>query len=307
MALIEETLFGTVDKVHDAIERLRAFEPKDRPYWLAFSGGKDSCVILELAKMAGVNYEAHYSVTSVDPPELVRFIREKYPDVSFDIPHDKNGKPITMWSLIAKNSIPPTRLSRYCCKYLKESNGIGTVTITGVRWAESVRRKENQGVVTFFGKKAKDVLDNAKTDYIQTKKGAVVLNDDNDEARRAVEVCFRTHKTMVNPIIDWKDDDVWEFIHSYNIPYCSLYDKGYKRLGCIGCPMGGSKQMQEQFKEFPKYKENYIRAFKKMVNGINRSDTKFHTAEDVMNWWIGVADKTDSEERSLFDDYDEDY
>lgn len=46
--LIEETLFGTVDKVQVAIERLRAFEPKDRPYWLAFSGGKDllSLVVL---------------------------------------------------------------------------------------------------------------------------------------------------------------------------------------------------------------------------------------------------------------------
>ena len=83
MALIEQTLFNTIDKVQTAIDRLRAFEPKDRPYWLAFSGGKDSCVILELAKMAGVNFEAHYNVTSVDPPELVRFIKKQHPGSQF--------------------------------------------------------------------------------------------------------------------------------------------------------------------------------------------------------------------------------
>ena len=77
--LIEETLLGTIDKVQTAIGRLKAFEPKDRPYWLAFSGGKDSCVILELAKMAGGRFEAHYNCTSVDPPELVRFIKREQP------------------------------------------------------------------------------------------------------------------------------------------------------------------------------------------------------------------------------------
>ena len=150
--LVEHTLFGTIDKVQTAIDRLKAFQPKDKPYWLAFSGGKDSCVILELAKMAGINYEAHYKVTSVDPPELVRFIKKQHPEVSFDIPHDKNGKPISMWSLIKATTMPPSRLMRYCCEKLKESSGQGTIVITGVRWAESVNRKQNQGLVTFTGK-----------------------------------------------------------------------------------------------------------------------------------------------------------
>ena len=153
MALIEQTLFGVTDKVQTAIERLRAFQPKDMPYWLAFSGGKDSCVILELAKMAGVNFEAHYNVTSVDPPELVRFVKKRHPEVHFDIPHDKNGKPISMWSLLKSRGMPPTRVARYCCEKLKESSGKGTVTITGVRWAESQNRKKNQALVNVFGKK----------------------------------------------------------------------------------------------------------------------------------------------------------
>lgn len=65
------------DKVEVAIERLRAFEPLEG-YHLAFSGGKDSVVIKALADMAGVKYDAHYSVSSVDPPELVQFVK-KFP------------------------------------------------------------------------------------------------------------------------------------------------------------------------------------------------------------------------------------
>lgn len=171
MALIEQTLFNTIDKVQIAIDRLRAFEPKDRPYWLAFSGGKDSCVILELAKMAGVNFEAHYNVTSVDPPELVRFIKRQHPEVSFDIPHDKNGKPVSMWSLLKSRAMPPTRIARFCCEKLKESSGKGTITITGVRWAESSNRKRNQGAITITSKDAKFVPEVAASNFTSTARG----------------------------------------------------------------------------------------------------------------------------------------
>lgn len=151
MALIEYTVFGTVDKVQIAIDRLKHFEPPEG-YYLAFSGGKDSVVIKKLCDLAGVKYDAHYRVTSVDPPELVQFIRNQYPDVSRDVPKDKDGRPITMWTLISKKLMPPTRLVRYCCAALKETGGAGRVTVTGVRWDESVNRKKNQGLVTFATK-----------------------------------------------------------------------------------------------------------------------------------------------------------
>lgn len=167
---MEETLFGTVDKVQIAIDRLKAFEPSDG-YWLAFSGGKDSVVIKRLAQMAGVKFEAHYSVTSVDPPELVRFIKDVHPDVSFDIPRDKNGKAITMWNLIPKKMMPPTRIVRYCCKSLKESSGRGRVTLTGVRWAESANRKNNQGHVTFTEKNSAKKVSEYTENFIQTNRG----------------------------------------------------------------------------------------------------------------------------------------
>ena len=103
MALIEETLFGTVDKVQKAINRLKMFEPREG-YFLAFSGGKDSQCIYHLAKMAGVKFEAHYSVTTVDPPELVRFIKKEYPDVIWDRHYGKDGKPMSMFRLISEHT-----------------------------------------------------------------------------------------------------------------------------------------------------------------------------------------------------------
>lgn len=182
--LIEHTLFGTIDKVQTAIDRLKAFEPKDRPYWLAFSGGKDSVCVLRLAQMAGVKFEAHYNVTSVDPPELVWFIKREYPYVQFTRQHYEDGKPITMWSLMKNRALPPTKVGRYCCNKLKEAGGQGTVTITGVRWAESTKRKLNQGLVTLMGKDLTGVEEIELANGKQTKLGGVVLNDDNDEARK---------------------------------------------------------------------------------------------------------------------------
>ena len=134
------------------IERIKAFEPKEG-YFLAFSGGKDSVVIKALADMAGVKYDAHYQLTSVDPPELVQFVRS-HEDVIIDKPRwpddYKNeklrGKQITMWNLIPEKGMPPTRIARYCCQYLKESAGHDRFVMTGVRKAESVKRSKRGGL-----------------------------------------------------------------------------------------------------------------------------------------------------------------
>lgn len=124
--MIHQLDFNGIDKVEKAIKRLQLYEPKEG-YYLCFSGGKDSVVIKALADMAGVKYDAHYNVTSVDPPELVRFIKGKYPEVAFDYPRDKDGNRETMWTLIPKKKMPPTRIARYCCAVLKESGGGGSL------------------------------------------------------------------------------------------------------------------------------------------------------------------------------------
>ena len=266
--LRETDLMGvTHDKVQRAIDRLRAFEPPEG-YYVAFSGGKDSQCIYHLCKQAGVKFDAHYSVTSVDPPELVRFIQNQYPNVSRDIPHDKDGKPVTMWNLIVKKGMPPTRLTRYCCQELKETKGAGRLVVTGVRWAESVNRAKRQGVVNTLN--------------------GMTLNDDNTETRRYVEQCYRTRKILINPIVDWSSEDVWEYLNDVaKVPHCCLYDEGFERLGCIGCPLAGPKKQRREFERWPAYYTNYLRAFARMVERkpVSKRE-KYTSAQAVMDWWL---------------------
>ena len=131
--LIEQTLFGTVDKVQQAIDLLREHEPPEG-YYLCFSGGKDSTVIKALAELSGVKFDAHYQFTRIEPFEAQEFIRKYHPDIIWDYP------PADMAELIVKNVIPPTRLVRYCCRCMKRCFGRGRVKITGLRGEESYGR-----------------------------------------------------------------------------------------------------------------------------------------------------------------------
>lgn len=287
MTLVTYDMFGKKrDKVQEAINRFKAFEPEDG-YYLAFSGGKDSQCIYHLAQMAGVKFDAHYRVTSVDPPELVRFIKRQYPDVAIDFPRYKDGKVITMWNLIPKELMPPTRLMRYCCEKLKESGGEGRLTVTGVRHAESTNRKNIHGVITMPSAKTAKIAAENNAQYITTKRGGTILNMDNAEERRTVEQCFRTSKTLLNPIVDWGDDDVWEFLNGVvKVPHCELYDQGYKRLGCIGCPMNNNKEAE--LERYPAYKHHYMRAFARMIEERKRrgKEKNFESPQAVMDWWL---------------------
>ena len=247
------------DKVAMSIERLRHFEPPEG-YLLKYSGGKDSDIILHLAKVAGVKFQAQYNLTTVDPPELVHYIKREHPEVEISKPA------MTMWQLIVKKGFPPTRVVRYCCDVLKERDDKDRRLITGIRWAESNRRSK----------------------------------------RRMVEQCFKRSSTLfVNPIIDWADEDVWCYIHTNGVTYCRLYDEGFKRLGCVMCPMQGPKGMERDAKRWPKIYQAYLRTFGRMLDkkwkqeGFNA--IKFHTAEDVMHWWIYNPPKGDPDQGVLFE------
>lgn len=293
--LHEETILGSVDKVQIAIERIKAFEPPEG-YFLAFSGGKDSQCIYYLAKMANVKFDAHYSVTTVDPPELLQFIKDYYPDVQWDWPIGKDGKRTSMYKLISENTSPPTRQSRYCCRAFKEMSGKGRVTLTGVRWDESVRRRYLHGIVNITTKSVKlknTQLANNEAAMLNDR-GSLIFMDDNDETKRVVETCYSQLRVICNPIIDWTDEDVWEFLNSIvQAPHCCLYDEGLYRLGCVGCPMQGREGMIEDFKRWPKFKTMYLNAFKKMIDNhsgelriMNTSEKIDYTETSIMDWWL---------------------
>lgn len=290
-----------IEKEQKAIARLKAFEPKEEPYYLCYSGGKDSDCIRILAGLAGVRHEVHHNLTTVDAPETVGYVKS-FDYVMIDKAYYADGTHKTMWNLIQKKKLPPTRLMRYCCEQLKEHGGEGRMKITGVRWAESRSRKENGGFVKMIGKPktTQKYLTENNVDFLLTARGGVVLNHDNAETRRAVEYCYRTVSTMVNPIIDWSDDDVWEFLHHYGCESNPLYQCGYKRIGCVGCPMASTTKRRYDFERHPAYKKNYIKAFDRMLEARKEAglETEWKSGYEVFKWWMGK----DINQLSFFDD-----
>lgn len=282
MSIYQLNMHGK-NMIEVAIERLKFFEP-DEGYYLAFSGGKDSVVIKALADMAKVKYDAHYNLTSVDHPELVQFVKG-FDDVNIDVPRYKDGMQITMWNLIPKKKIPPTRIARYCCEYLKESQGEDRFVVTGVRKAESAKRKNRGGL---------EVGNNKNRDRY----------DPDNQTPEMFHICKIHSKKILNPIYDWETDEVWEFIKDFNISYCKLYDQGYKRLGCIGCPM--STNQANELEEYPKYKRAYIKAFERMLEHYTDKNkiTTWKNAQEVYDWWItnkSYAEMYDDEQINMLE------
>ena len=288
-----------IHKEKTAIERLKTYEPETEPYYLCYSGGKDSDVIRILANLAGVKHEIHHNLTSVDAPETIKYVKS-IPDVIIDIPHDIHGNRVSMWSLIVKNGTPPTRISRYCCEELKETGGKGRLKITGVRSDESVNRAKKGGIVKIIGK-PKTIQKMAEffgVDYEITKAGGLVMNMDNHKNRQLTEMCYRSTRTMLNPILDWTDSDVWQFLKYYGCEANPLYQCGKSRIGCIGCPMKSFQGMQTDFSIYPKYKKLYIKAFDRMLKAHPEKDYySWKNGLDVYDWWTG----SDQNQLSFFD------
>ena len=272
------------DLEHIAIERLKAasemsLQHYGLPLVITDSGGKDSQVCKELALRAGIPFEIMHNHTTADAPETVRFVRQeakRFEDLgiqyTINMPTYK-GQRVSMWSLIPQKLMPPTRIVRYCCAVLKETGGSGRFITTGVRWAESTNRKNNRGI---FEKSSPD------------KERRIILNNDNDDKRMLFENCRLKAKRVVNPIVDWKDDDVWQFLEDAKAPVNPLYSEGWCRVGCVGCPMAGKHGREEEFARWPKYKNLYLLAFKKLLEerAARGMFVDWQTPEDVFNWWM---------------------
>ena len=274
-----------IEKEKRAIEYLKSFEPEDEPYYLCYSGGKDSDCIRILAQLAGVKHELHHNLTTVDAPETVQYVKS-IPGIIIHKPE------LTMWQLIVKKKTPPTRVIRYFCPEFKEQGGKGRMKITGVRWEESNSRKETADVVRIVGKPktTRKLAEDNGISFKSVRENGITLNNDNAETRRFVESCYRTTSTMVNPIVDWTTTEVWDFLRYYGCKSNPQYECGLKRVGCIGCPMAGSKTQKLEFAEHPTYYRAYIRAFQKMVEARDKAgmtnNCNWTDGVSVMKWWL---------------------
>lgn len=255
------------EKIEYSINLLRkaeqmAMEYSDKGFFLAFSGGKDSQALYHVAKLAGVKFEAHYSLTTLDPPELVHFIKEKYPDVIIDRPKR------TFLQLCLKKKALPTQKMRFCCAELKETQGAERVTLTGVRRQESVQRSK-------------------RNEFEVDKRKFSGTIDQFNRTRETEIVCvYGKDKIIVNPIITWTDKDVWSFLNEVvKVEHCILYDEGWHRIGCLFCPMASKKEIFKMEKRYPKYKDAIIRTIHRIREGHYLNDYKDLTNEEVFEWW----------------------
>lgn len=272
-----------------AIQRIKAASEMSlshykQPLICTYSGGKDSDVMLNLFRRAGIPFEVINSHTTADAPQTVRHIREVFHQLELDgisckIVHPTyKGERTSMWSLIPQKMMPPTQVVRYCCKILKEQSTNGRYAATGIRWDESTKRAKRMPFESVAAQKKQR----------QKFSDEVMLLTDNSENRRMTELCMQKKKMVVNPIIDWTNKDIWEYIHAEKIPVCELYQCGYTRVGCVGCPMAGKKRYKE-FRDFPAYKLNYIRAFDRMLEYRKAhvvDSYRWKTVEDVFRWWM---------------------
>jgi phosphoadenosine phosphosulfate reductase len=177
----------------ESIQFIRKHVGDDEAF-VGFSGGKDSIVLLDLVKRSGIKYRAFYNFTTIDPPELTRFMRKHYPEVTWLMPE------MNFWDLCRKKNMMPTRKARFCCDSLKH-NAKATRALGYEKSLIGVRAEESPG---------------------RLKRGAI-----NSLTKK---------RTNYMPIFEWSAEDIWEYIHDRGLPYPSLYDEGFHRLGCVVCP-----------------------------------------------------------------------
>lgn len=321
-------MIRTENKIDDAKDVLRLASEMSREYYhkpliICYSGGKDSDVLLQIALecLNPSDFEVLNSHTTVDAPETVYYIRDKFKyleelgvKATIQIPHYPDGRPKTMWSLIEDKQMPPTRFARYCCKELKEISAPNRFVVLGVREDESAGRKGRAVFATHGARKenayyyyyshVKEVFED---DVSRRSKGGVDANTVGVYDCTFITKAKQNKKLICNPIYNLSNTEIWEFIHDRRMKYNPLYDMGYTRVGCIGCPLANSQRLD--LEKYPKYKLNYIRAFDRMLQKrreAGKDDVtgktglhKWTNGEVVYRWWI--RDDTIDGQTTIFD------
>jgi len=258
-AILQQKIDYSINLLRKAEKMALDFDPVNG-FYLAFSGGKDSQCLYHLAKMAGVKFQAHMNLTSVDPPQVIRFVKEIYPDVELIKPK------ISIYNAaVEMKHILPTKKMRWCCAIFKEVSGAGKVTLLGIRKQESTSR--------------------AKRNEFETKKISETFDQFSEHKEKMIGCVNGKDKIMLSPILNWNERDVWRFLNANNIPHCCLYDEGQKRIGCILCPMKSYREKIKDIRQFPHAKRNWIKTIQKLIDAgyINHN---FNDAEFGFDWWI---------------------
>lgn len=271
-ARLRKKMLHSVELLQKA-EKIALNYDAEQGYYLAFSGGKDSQALYHMTQLAGVKFQGHMTLTSVDPPEVIRFVKKNYPEVELIKP----GKSIFQHAI--EKQILPTMRVRWCCAEYKETAGAGKVTLIGIRKAENSRRaKRNE--VEINNKKFSGDLDGLE-EYRQEQKAKRArrkskeqgMNITNADEEQTLGCIHGKESLLVSPIIYWTEQDVWDFLNDVvRVPHCSLYDEGWHRIGCIGCPMSSHKQKMLENERWPHVKRNWIKAIKaiRMGGGIQK-------------------------------------
>lgn len=246
-------------------EKLALRLDADNGFYNTFSGGKDSQCLYHLVKIGSVKHKTHMNLTSIDPPEVIRFVKTQYPDVELIKPK------ISIYEMAKKKHLLPTKKIRWCCAEFKEKGGAGKVTLIGVRKEESARRSK-RGEISISKK--------IKGEYVNK-----TFDQWSEHEEKMVACVGGKDKILVSPIIYWTARDVWEFLNVNGIPHCELYDEGYTRIGCICCPMSGTRQKVKEIKRWPHVKRNWIKTIQYLKdNGYTCMQDE--SEETHFRWWI---------------------
>lgn len=308
-----------VEQAKDAVLLAADMSKKyyQKPLIVVYSGGKDSDVLLHISEkyIKPDGFEVLNSHTSVDAPQTVYHIREVFKRLESKgikatvyQPRYKDGTPITMWNLIPKKLVPPTRNVRYCCSILKETSTPNRLCLTGVREAES-KKRQGRDIFQIQGKSYKEALYFSLNHANEVHKEAQEIQDDVWDCT-LIKRMKEHNNIIVNPIYYWKDEDIWEYIKQENIKTNPLYQMGYKRVGCIGCPLATYKNVMKEFSDFPQYKKMYIKTFERMLEarklaGKSNEGDGYHawkTGQDVFDWWVESYKRIPKGQYSLFDE-----
>jgi len=256
-------------KITLALQRIEEwYKHWDGQVYVAFSGGKDSTVLLDLVRSLYPEVPAVFMNTGLEFPEIVQFVKTienvvtVRPKMTFKQVIEKYGYPLpgkeqAQW-------IEEARTTKSEALWHKRVNGINKdgsftkfhISKCHLRLIEAPF-KVSKKCCTYL--KMEPVKRYVKDTGRQGFVG--VLAQDSILRRSAWQRygcnIYEGTGARSMPLSCWMEDDIWDYLKTYDIPYSSIYDMGYKRTGCIFCMFGvhlekGENRFQLLKKTHPK-------------------------------------------------------